>query len=692
VDVARQRKIFGALSVGALTIAAQALSPTLSRGAADSPSVSVRSGSPAQFVIPLRAGSVGSVIDLELDDFTKRVFVTVEKFDAVQVFRYDGTPVGLVYLDRAGSLAKSPVGLFAIDEGLGSIVRIDPLTLATTTVAAELNTPRGLTFTGGSLFTVISAGPLATGRELVMIDPATGSRKVVSSSASTIGRFFEHLVDPSPQPGVLFGSESGIGQRGLNKVDTKNPSSYVHVESDFGCEAALDNGEVLVARHNEFFALNPATMSDSMRRWPSPDGTYPESCSAASGVVALTSSGLDDGSGTAATFVQVFDQQNPGQLFKSIQFNRGRLAGPTAVAADASFVVLPFRFGSELELQVLTVPEAQARPSNPGPAAPTISVAIDPILSKLARVDDWMISPDGQHVFALSTKQGRVVVFNINGAVTASIDQLAQPSAMTVCGGVPSVALFGSSEVLTLDRTSSIPQVAFAGVPRVKSLSCVGTTAYAFSAPPRANSGQAANVWTLTKPLKSKPFATTGATFARYGVADSLVANVGYTFGRYDPLTLHEFTPIDASYPAGPLRPSQPLHSTLDGSKFFDYAGRQFDVFTLRPTGIQFVGSNAVVSETAPAYVATRPTGSNNILIMAGDDPTHLIRQLTISSAFTLLDLEFVAKSNTLFALVRRTSDSEYFVRALPDVVTGVATQTDPISIEMFAPVVSSRR
>jgi hypothetical protein len=689
VNVARPLKIFGALSVGALTVASQVLFPTLSRGAAGSPSPSVRSGSPAQFVIPLKADSAGSVIDLVLDDTTERMFVTVEKFDAVQVFGYDGKPLGLVPLDRAGSLANTPVGLFAIDEGLGSIVRIDPSTLETRTVAAELNTPRGLTFTDGSLFTVVSTALFAADRELVKIDPGTGSRKPTSPNPLAIGQFFEHLMDPSPQPGVLFGTEITMGQRGFNKVEFKDPTSYVHVENDFACEAALDNGEVLVARYDEFFALNPATMSDALRRWPTPDNTYPESCAAAGGVVALTSRGFDDGSGTASTFVQVFDQGKPGRLLQNFRFNNGHLAGPTIVAADASFVVAPFRFGNDLELQVLTLIEPQPKPSVLGPVTP---VPIDPTLAKLTAVDDWMISPEGQHVFAFSTKQGRVVVFDMNGAVVTSIDQLAQPSAMTVCDGAASISLFGSGEVLTLDSKSSLPQVTFTGVPRVKSLSCVGSTVYAFSAPPRANSGQAANVWTLTKPAKSKAFAATGATFARYGVADGLVANVGANFARYDPLTLSEFTPLDTYYPAGPLRPAQPLHSTLDGSKFFDYAGRQFDVFTLRPTGVQFLGTNAVISETTPPYVASRPTGSNNILIMAGDDPSRLIRQLTISSAFVLLDLEFVPKSNTLFALVRRTSDNEYFVRALPNVVTGVAPQTDPISIEMFAPVASSRR
>jgi hypothetical protein len=692
VNVARQFKIFGALSVGALTIATQAFFPTLSRGAAGEPSPSVRPGSPAQFVIPLKADSAGSAIDLVLDDTTKRIFVTVEKFDAVQVFGYDGKPIGQVPLDRAGSLTNSPVGLFAIDEGLGSIVGIDPLTFATRTVAADLNTPRGLTFTDGSLFTVVSTGPLAADRELVKIDPVTGSRKSIAPNPLAIGQFFEHLMDPSPQPGMLFGTEITMGQRGFNKVEFKDPTSYVHVENDFTCEAALDNGEVLVARYDEFFALNPTTMSDALRRWPTPDNTYPESCAAAGGVAALTSRGIDDGSGAASTVVQVFDQHRPGQLLKNFRFNSGHLAGPTSIAADASFVVAPFRFGNDLELQVLTLLDVRGGPPVLGPGTPAIPVRIDPIFAQLASVDDWMISPDGQHVFAYGKKQGRVVVFDMNGAVVTSIDQLAQPSAMTVCDGVPSISLFGSSEVLTLDPKSSIPLVAFTGIPRVKSLSCVGSTVYAYSAPPRAKSGQAANVWTLTKPLKSKPFATTGATFARYGVADSLVANVGSNYGRYDPLTLSEFTPIDSYYPAGPLRPAQSLHSTVDGTKFFDYAGRQFDVFTLRPTGVQFPGTNVVISETTPAYVATRPTGANNILIMAGDDSSRLIRQLTISSAFVLLDLEFVPKSNTLFALVRRSADNEYFVRALPNVVTGVAPQTDPISIEMFAPVAPSRR
>jgi hypothetical protein len=729
VDVLRQRKIFGALSVGALTIAAQALFPALGKSADQTLPIPIRPGSPAQLVIPLDAPNGRPVLDIALDDANRRVFVTVEQSNAVQVFGYDGTPSGSVPLVRAGSMSTGTDGIYAVDEGRGAVVRIDPATLATTTVTAEMPTPRGLTYNGGLLYTVVSTGPLSDDRAIVAIDPTTGSTKLVSEPASPIGRLFENLMDPSPQSGVLFGTATGLGPQGLSKLDTKDITSYVHIHNEFACEAALDDGEVLVGRTDEFFAINSDTMSDSFRRWPSPENTYPASCAAAGGVVALTSRSFETESASA---VQVFDQRNPGQLLKSFAFTAGQLAGPTASTKDGALVLVPMRFGANLELHGLKVttdffprvPPVDLEPIMTAPTPvfdptvpPTIPVApnptsrnrapssgtvstikgrigapLDPVLAKLATVDDWMIAPDGRHVLALSTKQGRVVVFDANGAVVASIDQLAQPSAMTVCNGVPSIALFGSSEIVSLGPSLSSPQISFSTVPRVRSLSCVGSTVYAFSAPPRANSGQAASIWTLINPKKSMSFPTTEATFARYGLFDNLIANVGNNFGRYDPLTLREFTPIDNYYPAGPLRPAQPLHATADGSKFLDYAGRQFDVGTLRPTGLQFPGSNVVISETTPAYVATRPTGANNILILAGDDPKQVFRQLTISPSFTLLDVEFVPKTNTMFALVRRSFDHEYFVRALPDIVTGVGSQTDPISIEMFAPVVPAHR
>jgi hypothetical protein len=697
---------------GALSVAGQGFFPGIGYS-------ETRAGRvPFEVSIPTTPGAV--ISDIEMHDESQRVFVSIHGANTISVFGYDGSAKGQVPLIASESLALDRSALYAVDEGAGSIVRINPESLQTTLIASGMDRPRGLTFTGGSLYTVVSTGPGALDRVIVMIDPTTGTKKLSSPIPSPIGHYFERLMDPSPQSGVLFGTQKDGWPRGLNKLDVKDLRSYVHVQNEFVCEAALENGEILVGRGTEFFALSPASMSDSNRRWPVPENSYPETCDSGSGLVALTStSSLPTGSSTT---VQFFDQNAPGRLVAASTFPNGdRLAGPTAISAGGSLFVIPFRRASGIVLDFVPVTGRRVVPakaedpegpstattstfSQPRSAAPSAGVAVrglpigrvsgpgtlaDPTL---LGADDWLIDPAHNQIVLVHTLMGRFAAVDARGLPLATLGDLAQPASMTLCNNKLYVALYGTGEVLAIDQTDWTTHLFASGIGRVRTLICSRNVLFAVAAPPMANTGGSATLWKLTNGATSVPLSTPSVAFGRYGSAGSLYANAGMTFARYDDVTLAETLPRISTYPAGALRPAQPLHFNADGTRFLDYAGRQYDARTLELDGVEFPGTNVVRSHTDPAYIATRPTGTNSLLVLDAMDPTSLIRQITISSAFQLLDLEFAPNSATLYALVRRVGDGQMFVRPLPDVRTGAVSNPDPVLTEMLEPSVPGRR
>jgi hypothetical protein len=621
--------------------------------------------------------------DIEIDEATRRVFVSLPTANRVVAVNFDGSEAGTVEALRPGEMTLGPDGVYVVEQTIGSISRINRTTLDRSIVASGLNTPRGLTLNAGLLYTTSTESPTGTSYEyLLQVNPTSGNKSFVNSPGIT-GLYFQSMVDPSPIPGVIFGSSTESFPNKLMRVEVGNSAPSALLGETFACASALDNGELLLGLGSQAYAANSRTLDDASRRWPR-EWTDVQGCGAGGGAVAVIRSGRTEQ--TQGIQIDVREQQNPGRFIRGFVFADGSFpANRTRMSRDGSLIVVAAIRDGGIDLFLLPgVSQNQAPSSNARPVVPADRVTVPPLTAirpttgrvsapqlgslppvELA-VEDWMIDSPGGHIFTTNAFQSAVNVLDLDGNPIASIRNLPSPSGMTICNGVVYLSLFGSSQIVRLlSQPTWSTELVTDQVPRPRRLICVGTTLFAISE--RATSPE-----TLTEAIyringsqaTSLPLTRSSSFHSRFGTDTAIFSYGSDTVEKFDTITnTRAFAPVLVPvYNA--LR--QFIHFYPGKEKFLDSAGNRFNTATLLPDGVRFAGSMAIVSQTSPPYVAV--TNGNTISILDGNDPNTTIREFTVDPSVVIVDQEFVPGSNKLRVLILRRT-GQYAVVAAPDIL-----------------------
>lgn len=686
----RRRRNVGRLLFGAAVIAA-ALAPITGTRAEESTRGQPEAAAGLASSVSFPSLTSNSISDIELVDSVQRVFFSATAENGVGVLGYNRSYVGTVPLARPGAMSVGPDGLYVVAKDIGSIVRINPSSLATTTVVSGLNQPLGLTYTAGNLYTTVVTGAAWWDRNIIRIEPSTGATSIVATPNFTGPAEMGNMVDPSPVPGILFGSYAdGSSPSGMNRMNPNDSADYKHIHDSFTCATTLDNGELLLGRFGGSFAsVNTTTLVESSTSWML---AAARGCATGGGAVALTAGSSYGDYGP--TTIKLYDQKRPGRAIRGYRIDGiDPVSGLTKMTKNGSLVVLVANsLGHPTIFFLPGVTMGGVVPSAPGVgatrgSAPQVGVATAPARVATApagwsapvvttSADAWLIDTPNQHTYVASAAQDLINVFDTAGAPIAAIVNIAQPVAMTICGGNVYAGLRGTGDIVRINRGTWTTTVVASAVDRVATLMCAGTTLYAAALPVPSAAWLGAVLRRIDPIAQTTTVVASAANttlWSRYGTSSALIG-LSYTSS----FVRHE-TSGDAETSGGWVSllntpaPIQPLHLSADGTKFLDYSGYRYDTSTLNPDGFHFTGTNAVLSQTSPAYVAIRPAGDNTISIIDGNNPAAVIRQFSITPAFELKDLEFAPGTRTLFVLLRRLSDNYYFVAPLPDIITGTS-------------------
>lgn len=325
-------------------------------------------GVPLRYSIPFSEQlPQNPVADIEVDDITRRVFVSLPAANKVEVFDFGAVHVGSIALATPGHITRAPGAIFVAATGAGTIVRIDPSTLAVTVVASNVPSPDDLTHHGGNLYTIGEFVPDSSGPALIRVHPLSGVQTMVPNDGS--GTQLGGFVDPSPRDDVLIGTppdeRTGLIGRNLLMGDFElfEPTIF----GSYRCASTLTNGELMLGLLNESAALKFSPMADSLRRWRPVGLGGLNGCDAGRRSVVLSSAS------TTGLAIEVFDQSDPGRRIRSYSSSSLQvLRGQLKVSPDDSMIVLPTVRNNSVELYLLpgVVPG--------GPAPSTNSAAVRP--------------------------------------------------------------------------------------------------------------------------------------------------------------------------------------------------------------------------------------------------------------------------------------------------------------------------
>jgi hypothetical protein len=307
-------------------------------------------------------GLFDDIADIKIDMPTRRIFVSFRAQNLVEVFSFEGSPLGSISVARPGQMTAIGNDLFVLSESEGTIVRINTQTLAPTVVVSGLNRPSGLTSVEGNLFTSAyypANQPFDAESFLLRLDPASGS-------VTPVFRVFRlSFYDPSPLAPYVFGAteypRSAVTYRRLN---SQGPLSFESLSGDFICHSRLDNGEVLLGNQTpvaKFAAYNVATMTPSLRVWTLPSSDYAAACGAGEGYVAIISGKY----GSAGFDVTTLSQNSFTQVARQVIADDVPERGLSRVSDDSSIIVVTSYNTTLGTLRIHILPGVQPRKAAP---------------------------------------------------------------------------------------------------------------------------------------------------------------------------------------------------------------------------------------------------------------------------------------------------------------------------------------
>jgi hypothetical protein len=636
---------------------------------------------PARPVVVTRSQpNMQEIADIEINASQKRIFVSYPNADLIEVLNFQGNLVGSITVSRPGAMTVAQTGVFALARNSGSVIHINGLTSAVTTVASSLGSPRGLTMTDGTLYTIVEGAPDEL--TLLSIDPISRVVTIVSTDYA-VTHALDTLRDPNPIAGTLMGTSSSYPS---GRYDLT--SGLLTTNFDSGCVAPLDDGQCIANFGSEAVAFASDPFEVSTRRWVARLGsTSLIGLDASNGLVLMTAS--RDGS----LSVELFEQDEPGKQVRGFTISNvsentvnGRYV-PSRLASDGSLAVVTARVFDGVNLYLLPGIDSDgaqttvARPAAPRSAAPPSNMptfasqrsaapTTRPSAIALRSLDSWTIDMERGYIYATSSVQGAIDVVDLDGFGVTSIRNLAQPRAIALCNGEIYVALFGTGQVVKINSPTWTTTVVAQNVPRVDQLICAGNTLYA-SGPAHSYGGVA--MWRITPtgavtlPQLSSTYI--GIRFARTVRSGPLLANIPSGYIWMDPEVIQ--APNIYPRPGSGAQVYQDLVSfNASGTKFLDRGGSVFDNSLFRAA--RFNLYPATISQTSPGYVAgTVDYRQETIQIFNEDDPLTIVNEFFVNPDYELLDLSFGPGTRALFAALKDKASGEIFIIPTPDILNG---------------------
>jgi hypothetical protein len=686
---------FGALVVALSSFSSVLLGNPFSMAATNSrgpvPATGSPSVTPMNGVVSTANNFSNDIADIEVDDETQKVFVSLPNAQRIDVFGYDGVLLGSIAIQRPTDMTLGGGYLFASSRGGGltngfgfdppRLVQINKTTLEQTSFVADV---QGLLYSDGWLYGVEPFYGRSSGT-LVRIRPGSGERETVAEMVEP-----SQLVDPSPEPGMIFGLSGGY----VTRIDPTNPNDRPRIQGGT-CGAALDSGELLVGDRSGLdpYAVDTATMQESSRRWISSGVSVVSGVSGcdASGGAVVTSLGLIENNVNRVE-IKIFDQENPGHLIRS--FYAGEfdvMVGTTRMSQSGSKVAIGMVRNGTPQLVLLpgvalegatpvNPPAATARAKAPStrtvggaPSRTAAPSANRPAPLELDQVDDWLVDPVSEHIYAVNSALGVLNVFDLEGNGELSLRNLAGARSISLCNGVLYVALYGSGDVIAVDKNDWSTQVA-GRVPRPNKLLCSGGALFVASRNPISDSSATMTVFRLS----GRSFVPTlvpgyWSLFAHDTTDEYIFANGGSWNGGLARIKKSTGEVLwGTGIPPTPYQTPQPEPVRLypGGEKFLDWAGVRHDTATMQADGVQFFGASAVVSRSLPAYVAVRSFSDvREISIFAGNDPATKLNSFFLNPEYQFVTMEFAPGTRNLYVVLREIESGLLRFVSAPDIL-----------------------
>ena len=618
--------------------------------------------------------------DVVFDDVTGTVVLTVPGANEIVVVPNSGAPVTIRNVSGLGDVTAAPDGVYGVSSD--SLWRIDRSTNTLVTVKSGLATPKGLTRNGGQFVTTLDPAQGGLYRRIVAINPS--SMAVTDIALPQYAGDFSQLLDNTPD-GWLVGLPSRAQTRGLLFKYNYSASPAALDWFDTSRCAAMASGQGLVATAPENGRVALTAIGDLQPpvsyRWPVLSSTS-TSCATGGGLLVIVG-GIGDTFSGYNTTISYRSLGDPGAVLR--EWTIPQLAGhgqQVSVASDGRTVAHVGRYvNGPVMLTILpgaavqgapTAGNSATTPRNPAaqapgasgttrPAAPQ-SGSLDPF-RELANPADWAIDTLTSRIYVASPFSRSIAVYSLSGQPLGTINDLASPSSVNVCGAGTYVTLFGSGQLAQI--TDHILTVVADGLSGVYSSTCSNGTLYVNK--DATGSGQRGAVVRFdpaTRLTTDIPGSFVDSTLAHWSTPTFLLTA---SFSVTARCALTGFT--TCTLLTGTFREIEtPFTLYAGGSKVVDLIGISYDATSMNPDGRSFGGYNTVISSATPALLAQRVDRFNQqILIKTTADPPVTVATITTAPSLRILDLQWIPGGRSLAILGSMNGLTKLIV--VPDVL-----------------------
>lgn len=628
-----------------------------------------------------------SFFALAMDPATGRTFVSHPDDNKITIYEPTGFPTGTTISGVAKPTDIIAVNgvVYALLEGSGQILRIDPVTQLVSVVASGLPTPHGLGFTDGKLWTVKTTGLAWTDRILLSIHPLTAVQQEFTFSSGGLAPELERIATSTLHPGVLFGNfANGFSPGGLNRL-VVSTGQFVHLHDTVGRIKFLGDGSLLAVREfSNIGSYNPASVQPSDKRWiPTGNTASPVAYNGGSRSVAVAYGNV----------VTIFDAENTALWYRRFTFAsshaiqaNGVLVAPddsrivvvtqnTALTTDGKVTVSTLAgVGSQSASSAPSVIGNTLRlPSSPasfGASAPrTAATQVFPPAYRLNSYSDSVAEPTSGRVFVASGADNLIDVFGGDGREIGSVTNIANPTRLVTLGGYVYALLANQGSIARIDPNSLTVTTVVTGIVKPSSLAAVAGKLWTLEQPEWPQ-GKLVEIDPILKiaTRHTLPGFTEGYTkLFRSGIGSSLFGSALVGFYELDRVETTSPPSVAASTTGSSFASVAAVvpnrNSVLDNGA--SGLVRQYVATTMTDSGVTYPGTWPAVSDTPSTLVVTR-SGNTMTSYTYGPSPQPL-RTITINNTYTVVAHDFMPSSTVVWGVLKNNTTGAHLFSILFD-------------------------
>jgi hypothetical protein len=629
-----------------------------------------------------------SFFALAMDPATGRTFVSHPDDNKITIYEPTGVPTGTVISGVAKPTDIVAVNgvVYALLEGSGQIIRIDPATQLVSVVSSGLPTPHGLGFTDGKLWTVKTTGLGWTDRILLSIHPLTAAQQEFTFSSGGLAPELERIATSTLHPGVLFGSyANGFSPGGLNRL-VVSTGQFVHLHDTVGEVKFLGDGSLLAVREfPNIGSYNPVSVQPSDKRWiPTGNTASPVAYNGGLRSVAVAY-------GNAVT---IFDAENTALWYRRFTFapSHAIQANGLLVAPDDSRIVVVTRNSALTTIGKVTVSTLASvglqsassahpvvgntvrLPSSPStPLSVAARVPATQVFPPTLRMNGYSSSvaePTSGRIFVASGVDDLIDVFGPDGRDIGSISNTANPTYLVEFNGFVYALLADQGSIVQIDPISLAISTLATGLVRPSSLAEVNGSIWTLD----QASWPQGNLIQVNPISKSVIRHTSVAVYPgstqlfRTGIGSSLFgfALAGlYDLNRVETAPTPSVTAAFAEFSGARITAVVPSRNVVLVNGEIGNSVRQFSATSMVDSGVTYPGTWPAVSNTSGTLVVTR-SGSSLTSYSFGPSPQAL-RTITINNTYTVVAHDFMPNSTVVWGVLKNNTTGAHLFSILFD-------------------------